>query len=65
MVTLVGARGADRIAHSGSVQWGVPDVILYLSRASPTQPFRQMLVEINLLQQLDSPGSLQKCDVTG
>lgn len=35
MVTLVGAQGADRVAHMGSVQYGVPDVILYLLRALP------------------------------
>lgn len=59
-MTLVGAQGADRVTHMGSVQCGVPDIIFYLSRVlpSPTELFREMVVEIYMLQRFDSTGYL-------
>ena len=49
MVILVGAQGADRVAHMGSVQCGVPD-ITFQKLSPPPHSFLQTVVEIYLLQ---------------
>lgn len=63
-MTLVGAQGADRVADMLSVQCGVPEVILYLSRAlpSPAQLFTDGSGDL-FATAFDSIGYLQRYDI--